>query len=221
MANGKEGDQGDPKKVKNGNGGGNGDKDKDKDQQDIDPTIASIMKDPDAVAKLLHTKRAANAEAKQLRLEKEALEQKQKEAEAAKLKEEGKYKELAEKAEGDLKTKDAAFRVRIIKMALKIEAAKQGISDPDLIELIDTTEVKIDDSYNVLNAEEVINSFKEKKPAFFEKKEGDEDDGSDPAKIEGGKPPALRGKVKQGYKEGESAHTRLARSYSGETKKKK
>jgi len=220
MANGKKSDQDDQDKNKNkDNGKENGDKGKD--QQDIDPTIASIMKDPDAVAKLLQTKRAANAEAKQLRLEKEALEQKQKDAENAKLKEEGKYKDLAEKAETDLKTKDAAFRIRIIKMALKIEAAKQGISDPDLIELIDTAEAKIDDSYNVLNAEDVINAFKEKKPAFFEKKEEGDDEDNGPGKVEGDKSPSLRDKVKKGYKEGESAHSRLARSYSGETKKKK
>lgn len=217
MADERNKDHEDPTKSKDKDkegGNGNGEK------GDIDPTIASIMKDPDAVAKLLQTKRDANAEAKKLRLEKEDLLKKQKEAADAKLAEDGKHKELAENAKAELERKDASFKARIINMALRIEAVKQGISDPDLADLIDASEVKIDEGYNVQNAEEVVSAFKEKKPAFFGKKEEDDDDTE--TEPQGSQAPDLRAKVKQGSeREGQSPHTRLARSYEDKKKKKK
>lgn len=108
----------------------------------IDPKIADIMKDPDAVEALLEAKRAANAEAKEYRKQLEAIK-----AEQVK--------------------RDAAFIGRTKQIALMIEAMKEGIIDPDAIKLADDSALVVGDDFSVEGASEAIAKLKEAKPYLF------------------------------------------------------
>jgi len=162
--------------------------------------IAELMKDPDAVQALLVAKRAANEEAKQYRLKLEGIEQKQKEAEEAALKEQGKFKELAETAQREKVEAEARFKTKLVELALMTEAIKQGIVDPDGVRLVDSSQVKIDKDWNVEGAKETIEALKAAKSYLFEKKEG--------APPPPGGKPGLR---KQGGEENLTPHERLMR----------
>jgi hypothetical protein len=192
-----------------GNGAGDGD-------DKTDPSIKEIMGSPDSVKDLLEKKRAANAEAKKYRLQLEKVKKDQAEADAKKLKDQEKYKELSEKLQGEKETAEGKFKTQVVKLALRIEASKQGITDPDLIDLIDTSDVKISEDYEVENAAEVITAFKEKKPNFF-KKEGDDDDDDQGNKGPEDRKPDLHSKVK-GTKEGLTPDQRIS-SYFQKKKK--
>lgn len=151
--------------------------------------IAELMKDPDAVHALLAAKRAANEEAKQYRLKLEAIEQKQKEAEEAALKEQGKFKELAETAQREKAEVETKFKAKLVTLALMTEAIRQGIVDPDGVKLVDTSQVKVDKDWNIEGAKEAIEALKAAKPYLFEKKEG--------AAPPPGERPSLRGQGKE------------------------
>ena len=144
---------------------------KKKEEPEVDPRIAEIMKDPDAVSELLKKKRDANAEAKKYREDLEAIKKKQQEAEDEALKEQGKFKELAEKAQNEKAEAEAKFIKKAKLNALQIEAIKQVVIDPEVVGLVNLEEVKIDNDFNVSNAEEVIKAFKEKKPHLFKEEE--------------------------------------------------
>lgn len=92
-----------------------------------------------------------------------ALEKQRTEDDENKLKEQGKYKELAETAQ----TK--AQRAERIAITAKLEslAAREGLSDPDLLALVDTSGVTLDDDGKVQGAAEAIAAFKAAKPHFF------------------------------------------------------
>lgn len=92
-----------------------------------------------------------------------ALEDAQAAADDARLKEQGKFKELAEKAEARAKAaQDAIKRARV-----EVFAARAGINDPDDIpqKLIDSLEV--DDAGTVTGAAEAIEALKTAKPYLF------------------------------------------------------
>jgi len=139
----------------------------DQQQDQVDPKIAELQKDPDAVASILEAKRKANAEAKAYREKLEKLEKEQQEAANKALEEQGKYKELNEKLKTEKDEIIVKFKAKIVEMALTNEAIKAGISDPDVVAIIDVKDVKIDDDFNVENAAEIIEAFKEAKPHFF------------------------------------------------------
>lgn len=149
---------------------------------DIDPTIKSLQDDPDGIKKLLDTKRAANAEAAKYRKKLEQIQSAQDAADKKALEEQGKFKELADKAESEKTAVVEKFTRRSKFIGLKIEAIKQGIIDPDVIEIIPLSDVEIDDDFNVINAAEIITDFKSKKPHFFKADEGGGDEG-DPQKT--------------------------------------
>jgi hypothetical protein len=179
-----------------------GDKKDDKDQKDqIDPKLAELMKDPDAVQALLAAKRAANDEAKQYRLKLEAIEQKKKEADEAALKEQGKFKELAETAQREKAEAEARFKTKLVELALMTEAVKLGIVDADGVKLADASQVKVDNNWNVQGAKEAIEALKAAKSYLFEKKEG--------APLPPAQKPGLRG---QGKEEKLTPHERMMRS---------
>lgn len=181
-------------------------KDKDDDDDDLDPKIKEIQKDPDAVAALLRAKRDANSQAKKFRLELEDLKSKQKDADDKALKDQEKYKELAEKKEAELNEKEILFKAQLILLALKAEAGKQGIIDADLVALIPVDDIEVKDDFSLEGIQEAVEAFKEKKPDFF--KEGDDED---PDKKPGdSKRPNLRDKVK-GTQEGLSPLRRIAK----------
>lgn len=75
--------------------------------------------------------------------------------------EKGSYQKQLEKYQG--------YNQRIVNTELKTEAVLAGIKDPDLIKLIDTTNIKIDDN-GIVDAEALkaaINNLKETKPFLF------------------------------------------------------
>jgi hypothetical protein len=79
------------------------------------------------------------------------------------MKEQGKYKELAEAATGKAQR---AERVAI-RAELKALAINEGINDLLLIKLIDDSAISIDADGNVVGAAEAVAAFKTTKPAFF------------------------------------------------------
>jgi hypothetical protein len=182
---------------------------------EIDPKIADIMKDPDAVKALLEAKRGANAEAKKFREQLEAIKTDQAKRDDASLQEQGKFKELAEKAT----TKSAALQEAFIKrtktIALMIEAMKEGIIDPDGIKLADDSGLVVGDDFAVEGASDAIKKLKEAKPYLF----------ADPNQAapegDGAPRPAIRGRMINPDDDKISAEDRLLRYFSGKGVKPK
>lgn len=200
-------DQDDPKKGgADDKGGKPGADDK---TPEIDPKIADIMKDPDAVKGLLEAKRAANAEAKKFREQIEAIQKDQQKREDATMLEQGKFKELAEKATKKSEALQAAFIGRTKKIALMIEAMKEGIVDPDGIKLADDSGLVVDDDFNVEGASDAIKKLKEAKPYLFNKADDNAPDG------DGAPRPAIRGRIINPDDDKISAEDRLLRYFSG------
>lgn len=56
---------------------------------------------------------------------------------------------------------------RVIQAELKAEAVAAGLNDLDLLKLIDTSSVKMDEKGQVVGLKEAISEFKTKKPAYF------------------------------------------------------
>lgn len=156
---------------------------------EIDPKIAELMKDPDAVANLLAAKRAANDEAKKLRLKMEALDAAEKAKEEKALQEQGKFKELAEKAKGEAEAIKANFKAQRIALELRLEAVVAGAVDPDdVVALSDRAQITITDDFaSVTGAKEAVEVLKQKKPHLF----GKPADGGTPAP--GARQPSPRG----------------------------
>lgn len=152
-----------------------------------DDEIARIQKDPEAIKTLLAAKRAANAEAKELRLKQEAAEKLKREQEDAALKEQNKFKELAEKKASDLQAATSKFTDRLIAQHLRNEALAAGSVDPDaVIALADRAGIKVDESFDVAGAKEAVEALKKSKPYLF-------GSGEDKVPPPGAKPPAPRG----------------------------
>jgi len=110
---------------------------------------------------MLEAKRSANAEAQGYRSKLETLTAKQAEAEAKALAEQGKFKELYEKATLENQVLKSDMIKQSAVQSLKQEALANGIIDPDLVNLI-----AIDD-YSKLDAKSVIAKLKTDKPAYF------------------------------------------------------
>ncbi len=187
-------------------------------EEEEDKKLESMVKDKDAAKALIEAKRKANAEAKEYRIKLEEIQKKQGEADDETLKEQKKFEELANKKDIELKEKEEKFIKQTKIAALKMEAIKQNIQDADDVRLIDLESVKIDDAYNVENAQEVIEEFKESKSHLFK---GDDDEDDETKLADGSGAPNLRDKVKGGASEGESPHTRAANFFTKKFKKKK
>lgn len=133
-----------------------------------DDQIANIMKDPEAIKALLEAKRAANAEAKELRLKQEALDKAKKETDEKALAEQGKFKELAEQKEREKATLKDSFTKRLIDTHLKIEAQSAGALDEDaVIALAGRADIKVGDDFEVVGAKEAVAALKKAKPQLF------------------------------------------------------
>jgi hypothetical protein len=101
------------------------------------------------------------------------------------LKEEGKWKELAEKAlkdkmdtESATDAKIRAFNDRLANAELRRLASEKGIIDPDLLSLADRTGLSVNDDGDVVGAEAVINKLIETKPHLFDKKKSGRGNGN-------------------------------------------
>jgi len=137
---------------------------------ELDSTIAALMKDPDAIANLLKTKRDSNAEAKSYRLKLEAKEKAETEAKEAALKEQGKFKELAESAKAENLKALASFMKRLADLTIKNEAIALDSIDPDLVVLaVDRAGIKVsDDLETVEGAKEAVAALAKIKPHLFQ-----------------------------------------------------
>jgi hypothetical protein len=133
--------------------------------------IAELMKDPDAVATLLAAKRAANEEAKKLRLKLEEIEKAQKAADDKALQEQGKFKELAEKAKTEADAMKTSFKSRRIDFELRLEAVREGIVDPeDAVLLCDRAQIAVSDDFStVTGAKDAVAALKKAKAYLFGK----------------------------------------------------
>jgi len=160
----------------------------------IDPKIAEIMKDPDAVLSLLEAKRAANAEAKKYREKLEALEAERKKMEEESLKEQGKFKELAETLKKEKEEMERKFRETLIWKALENEAIRQGIIDPEAVRLANTSLIKVNEHYQIEGVKEAIEALKKEKAYLFEKR----DDKQSPPPPPGEKPGFRKTQIKEG-----------------------
>jgi len=94
----------------------------------------------------------------------EELEKAQAKAEEAKLKEQQKWQELAEKKEQEAKTWQEKYTGRAIDQAIQLEAMKAGAVDVEaVLKLVDRSKLSIDDNGNVTGVSELVtNLLKEK-----------------------------------------------------------
>jgi hypothetical protein len=188
---------------KKGDGGG---------EPQLDPTIAALMKDPDAIANLLKTKRDSNAEAKAYRLKLEAKDKAETEAKEAALKEQGKFKELAESAKSESAKALAGFMRKLADLTIKNEAIALNSIDPDLVVLaVDRAGIKVsDDLETVEGAKEAVAALAKVKPHLFEEagKTGTPPPGTPKAHLKGILQPAA----------GESVLDRITRGLEGKKK---
>jgi hypothetical protein len=188
-----------------------GDKSKDNEPK-VDPKIAELMKDPDAVQNLLAAKRAANEEAKGYRLKLEAKEKAESDAKEAALKEQGKFKELAESAAAKQAAAETSFKKRLADLTIKNEAIALGSIDPDLVVLaVDRTGIKVsDDLETVEGAKEAVATLAKVKPHLFK-------EAGQPGTPPPGTPkPHLKGILQPGA--GESVYDRITRGLEGKKK---
>lgn len=91
------------------------------------------------------------------------LESEKKNQEEAKLKEQGKYKEVAEQKDTELKT----LQAQLIRQEIRLQAIKAGIIDPDVASLINADSVKRTETGEIIGAEEAVRKFKEEKSNLF------------------------------------------------------
>ncbi len=181
----------------------------------IDPKIAELMKDPDAIAELLKTKRSANAEAKTYREKLEALEKKRQDDEKKALEDQGKFKDLAEKEKGEKVELAKRFSERAIVNELKTEALKAGIINSDDVALADRSAVKADENFVVTGAAEAIEALKKSKPYLFTAA-----DDRTPMPPPGAPPPKLKDKLFNPNLESESPEARITRGFEASMRKK-
>ena len=184
----------------------------------IDPTIKALQDDPDGIARILKAKRSANAEAAELRKKLEAFESAKTDAEKKALEDQGKFKELADLSAATLKTVTEKFKLRAVLSALTIEAIKAGITDPDLVKLIDLSAAEVDDDFGVKNAAEIVVAFKEAKPDFF----ADANDGNDSRDFNApdGKKPPLKTVLRGGDWKDLNRHSKVAIGLEQQSKKR-
>jgi len=182
-------------------------------KEELDPTIVALMKDPDAIANLLKTKRDSNAEAKAYRLKLEAKEKAEAEAKEATLKEQGKFKELAESAKAESAKALASFIKRLADLTIKNEAIALNAIYPDVVVLaVDRAGVKVSaDLESVEGAKEAVELLKKSKPDLFREA------GPAGTPSPGTPKPHLKGILGQPVP-GESALDRITRGLEGKKK---
>jgi hypothetical protein len=88
------------------------------------------------------------------------------ELESLKASEERRYREVSEKISAVEQQREAAIQKRI-DAELKASAVNAGLTDLDLIKLINKDKISIDQSGDPVGIDEVVNEFKGLKPAYF------------------------------------------------------
>ena len=88
--------------------------------------------------------------------------------EADKLAEQGKYKELYEKEQASRRQTEAQMRSRVARAELRAYAIAEGIIDPDLVNLIPSKDIKVnDDTGEFENIRDLIADQKKAKPHLY------------------------------------------------------
>ena len=88
------------------------------------------------------------------------------ELESLKASEERRYREVSEKISAVEQQREAAIQKRI-DAELKASAVNAGLTDLDLIKLINKDKISIDQSGDPVGIDELVNEFKGLKPAYF------------------------------------------------------
>jgi len=183
-----------------------------KKEEEEDEKLKSIVGDKAAVAAILEAKRKANAEAKEYRLKLAEIEKKIKSAEDLDLEKKGEFEKIADKAKSELKETQEKFKKQIILSAVKSEAIKAGAIDPDVHKLIDISEIKVDNEFNVSGAAEAVAAYKKMKPEFF---------GEEELEPEENKKATLKEKILGKETEGKKPRELIAAGLKERAKKKK
>lgn len=95
------------------------------------------------------------------------------------LKEQEKFKELAELKEKEVVELRAQFNQQKIDSAIKTKALQLGINDPNDVKLVDMSKVVINENGEIENIDEVLNNLKTAKPYLFK--------GTETPKVDTGK----------------------------------
>lgn len=128
---------------------------------DIDPEVAGLMNDPEGLKKVLVALKKANKEAETRRIKADADEKKA-------LEEQGKFKELAERKDTELKTATERFQRRAVDSSLQREAELAGALDADaIVALAVRSDIGVDEDFAVTGAKEAVEALKKTKPALF------------------------------------------------------
>lgn len=136
-----------------------------------DKWIETLDKDSQDYVKKLRSEAAyrrksydeADKKAKELEAELNSYKQKETEAAEAKMREDGKHKELLEKREQEL----SGLKDNLRRQEVRIQAVKAGIIDEDVANLIPMDKVSFDSAGKIVGAEEAVNAYKSEKANLF------------------------------------------------------
>ena len=128
----------------------------------------------------LMTEKKNKAEALKLAQEKVSdYEKKQAEEQRKRDEEQGNWKKIAEETAEKLKAKD----LRIMRESVRNHAIKEGIVDPDLIDLLPLDGVSLDDAGEVIGADKFVAKFKKDKAYLFGELKSKEPEGTTTTKA--------------------------------------
>ena len=119
------------------------------------------------VAQNLQTKRDANAEAKAMREQLDALGLEQKKKEDEELKQKGEFEKLYKKSQKDVEERDAKLNQMAIKNKLSILAAQKGLRKAEYLRLFDTSDLVIDNAGEIAGLDQKFEKFFSDNPELF------------------------------------------------------
>jgi chromosome segregation ATPase len=172
---------------------------------DVDPEVAELQKDPARIKSVLKALAKANKEAETRRLQLDADEKKA-------LEEQGKFKELAERAKTETQAlKDELTNLRMT-MAIEQAALEAGATKLSAVSrVLDRSGIKAsEDAKSFEGVKEAIDALKKEIPELFG---GSEDKGGDTPPPDGSKPGSEKPKPRVPG-EGAPAHEDLSFGFS-------
>lgn len=133
--------------------------------------IKSNKKVLDVFTSLMDSKRDANNEARERRLELDRIKLEQANSAKKVAEEQGKFKELYEQSEKQLKDLQESVKVNSIRNKIEVKAIQEGIKNPDYLKLFDLDGLEVDDSGNVKGLDKKFKDFKASHPDLFKTSE--------------------------------------------------
>ncbi len=141
------------------------------DGYDLDSGVKeALSKDPNLAkfaASLLDAKKSANAEAKKYRQEAEKAQLRESENQKKALEEQGRYKELYERAEKEKADLSARISQQLLDFQVNEVASSEGILKKEYLKLLDLTSLKRDEAGNPVGLKELVQEFKKANPELF------------------------------------------------------